>query len=248
MRPARPGAPLALAAVSAVAAAGCCRLFGDAGWVVPVFAAVAGAHSIGALTRRWSGRAAIAAHGAALTLLLAESVAGHSAYGVPTPATVTALGRAVGRAPDALRAAIVPAPSIPELLVWVAAGLWIAAAVADGLAQRRRAGLLAVLPLTVFPVVVAALGTDRLRATLTFALAVATALYAALDRAAALPTASARLLRPARPLRPAGIPAGWASVLRRDRRILGVAGPALAVGLAAVVLGPVVPGVGRAVV
>ena len=66
-----------------------------------VAVAVAGAHAVGALSRRWSGRAALAAHVGALTLLLAETVGGHTAYGIPTPATFTALGRAIGRAPEA---------------------------------------------------------------------------------------------------------------------------------------------------
>ena len=223
----------ALVAVSGVAGAGCARLFGDAGWVVPVFVAVAGAHTVGALTRRWSARAAGAAHGAGLALLLAESVGGHTAYGIPTPATMSALGRAVSRAPDALRAAIAPAPTTPELILLVVAGLWLAVAVADGLAHRRRAGLAAVLPLVVLPIVVAALGSDRLRAPLTFALAATIALYATVDRAAGLPAGHARLLRPAP---------------RRTLLRASLAGPALALGLAAVLLGPVVPGVGRAVV
>ncbi|MDQ1501715.1 MAG: hypothetical protein QOI86_5055, partial [Actinomycetota bacterium] len=235
-------ARLGLMGVSLVGAAGCCRLFGDAGWVVPVLAAVFGAHALGALGGRWTGRAALAAQAGGLALLLAESVGGHTAHGLPTPATLTALVRVAARAPDALRAAIVPAPTTPELLVWVVAGLWIATATADALARRRRAGLSAVLPLAVFPVVVAALGTGRQRAPLTFAFAAATALYAALDRAAALPVTHALVLRP--PPATAGrglhrfIPGG----------VPGRAGPALAVGLAAVVLGPVVPGLGRAVV
>ncbi|MDQ1504150.1 MAG: hypothetical protein QOD57_1877 [Actinomycetota bacterium] len=235
-------ARLGLMAVSLVGAAGCCRLFGDAGWVAPVLAAVVGAHALGALGGRWTGRAALAAQAGGLALLLAESVGGHTAHGLPTPATLTALVRVAARAPDALRAAIVPAPTTPELLVWVVAGLWIATATADALARRRRAGLSAVLPLAVFPVVVAALGTGRQRAPLTFAFAAATALYAALDRAAALPVTHALVLRP--PPATAGrglhrfIPGG----------VPGRAGPALAVGLAAVVLGPVVPGLGRAVV
>ncbi len=187
----------ALAVVSAVTAAGCCRLFADAGWVWPVLAAVAGAHAVGAITDRWSVRAAVATHGAVLGLLLVIGVGGHTAYGLPTPASLAALGRAAAGAPEALRAAIVPAPTTPELVGLVVAGLWIATATADGLARRRPAGLLAVLPLAVFPVVVAALGTARLRAPLTFAFAAATALYAVLDRSASLPPA-ARPLRPAR--------------------------------------------------
>ncbi|HEY0400238.1 MAG TPA: transglutaminase domain-containing protein, partial [Acidimicrobiia bacterium] len=108
---------------------------------------------------------------------------------------------------------------------------------------------------------------------MTFAFAAATALYAALDRAAALPVTHALSLRP--PPATAGrglhrfIPGGvlgWAgsalvvgpAVPRRRRRVAAdrhphqgralAVGPALAVGLAAVVLGPVVPGLGRAVV
>jgi len=248
MRSARRGAPLALAAVSAVAAAGSCRLFGDAGWVVPVFAAVAGAHAVGALTGRWSGRAALAAQAGGLILLLTGSVGGHAAYGLPTPASVAALGRAIGRAPDALRVAIVPASTTPELILWVVAGLWTATAVADGLARRRRrAGLAAVLPLGVFPVVVAALGTDHLRTPLTFGFAAAVALYAAVDRAGARPTTRAVLLRS--PFAPAARRARSAfAPARRAWSPFAVAGPAVAVGLAAVVLGPVMPGVGRAIV
>jgi len=263
VRPARRGARLALASVSAVAAAGCCRLFGDAGWMVPVAAAVAGAAGIGAVTARRPARVAVAAHSAGLAVLLALSVGGHTAYALPTPATLTALWRAAGRAPEALRAAIVPAPATPELVLAVVVPLWIATAVADALARRRRAGLGAVVPLCVFPVVVAALGSNRFRLPLTFGFATAAALYAALDRLAALPPAEARPLRPAptrrslflsggglsprrrAPRAPAAGPGGAGSLRRRAG---GLAGPAVAVGVAALVLGPLVPGIGRAVV
>jgi transglutaminase-like putative cysteine protease len=228
---------VALLAVSTAAAAGCARLFDGAGWVVPAMIAVAGAHGVGVVTRRWPVGAVVAGQGAGLLVLLAERVGGHTAYGVPTPASFTALARAAGRAPEAFRAAIVPAPTSPELVLLVVGGLWIAVAAADGLARRRRAGLLAVVPLTAFPVVVAALGTGRGRVPLTFAFAAATALYAALDRRAALPGIEAAPLRPG--------PAGGS---RCRRGVLGLAGPALAVGAAAVVLGPVMPGIGRAVV
>jgi transglutaminase-like putative cysteine protease len=249
--------PLALAAVSAAAAAGCCRLFGDAGWIVPVVAAVGGAHAVGALTARRPAGVAAAVHTGGLAVLLAISVGGHTAYGLPTPATVTALARALGRSPEALRAAIVPAPTTPELILPVVAGLWIATAVADGLARRRRAGLLAALPLAVFPVVVAALGTGHGRALLTFAFAAAVALYAGLDRAGGLPTSEARMPgRAGRRARRAVVLSGGSALatvrVRKGRavgpRALGLAGPVLAAGAAAVVLGPLVPGIGRAVV
>jgi transglutaminase-like putative cysteine protease len=238
VRPARHGPAIALAAVSAVAAAGCCRLFDGSGWLVPVFGAVVGAFVVSVLTARWSGRVAMAAHGAGLLVLLAERVGGHVAYGVPTPATVAALGRAAGRAPDAFRAAIVPAPATPELILIVVAAVWIATAAAHWLAERRRAGLVAVLPLTAFPLIVAALGTGRLRAALTFAFAAAIALFAVVERNAGLPAVGATLVRAA--------PRRHGRAVLRSRS--GLAWPLLAVGLAAVALGPVVPGVGRAVV
>ncbi|MEW6476850.1 MAG: transglutaminaseTgpA domain-containing protein, partial [Actinomycetota bacterium] len=216
------------------------------------FGAVAGAHAVGAVTRRWPAGAVAGAHCFGLLLLLAERVGGHTAYGVPTPATLSALVRAAGRAPEALRAAIVPAPTTPELILLVVSGLWVAAAGADWLARRRRAGLPAVLPLATLPVLVAALGTGRWRIPLTFAFATATALYAALDRATALPTLEAVPLRragraAARSGRTAGIFAAWTAGRPPPRR-LGVAGPVLVIGVAAVVVGPIVPGIGRAVV
>jgi transglutaminase-like putative cysteine protease/uncharacterized protein (DUF58 family) len=244
----------ALAAISLLAATGCARLFEGAGWVVPALVAVVGAHVVGGLTRRWPVGVAAGAHAAGLLLLLAERVGGHTAYGVPTPATFTALARAAGRAPEALRAAIVPAPTLPELILLVVTGLWVAAAVADGLARRRRAGLLAVLPLAAFPVLVAALGTGRGRIPLTFVFGAGTALYAAVDRAARLPAIEAVLLRPPAPgparARLGGrfaAPGFLTGSARRYRRV-GVAGPAVAVGLAAALFGPVVPGIGQAVV
>ena len=223
----------ALALVSFVAAAECARLFEGSGWIVPALAAVAGAHAVGSLTRRSSVGTVVAAQGAALFVLLAERVGGQTAYGVPTPATLTALARAVGRAPEAFRVSIVPAPTTPELVLLVIGGMWIAVAAADGVARRRGPGLLAVVPLSAFPVLVAALGTGRGRIPFTFAFAAVTALYAAVDRRAALPSIEAVPLRPAR---------------NRRGGVFGVAGPAVAVGAAAVVLGPVMPGIGRAIV
>ena len=256
MQPARRDPALARAAVAAAAAAGGCRLFSDPGWVIPVALAVAGALGAGAGLRRVGSGWSVVAQAAGLTVLLAETVGRHTAYGIPTPATVTALLRVAGRAPDALRAAIVPAPASPELLLLVVAGLWVATAAADGLARRTRAGLAAVLPLAVFPVVVAALGTGRGRVPLTFAFAAATALYAAVTRAAGLPATEARPLRPAAGRRSVLLSRGSALAGRRTGKDQprgasasgAAAGPALVLGVAAVLLGPLVPGMGEAVV
>ncbi|MGH9000634.1 MAG: hypothetical protein ACRDY7_14745, partial [Acidimicrobiia bacterium] len=146
-------------AVSAVAVAGYSRLFADAGWMVPAALAVAGAHLVGAATGAWRWTRAVAAHALALAVLLAGTVGGSTVAGLPTVATVERLGTAVSDAGGAFRSAIVPAPTTPELILWVVAGTWVCAAISQRLARRRPASLGAAVPLVVIQVLVAVLGT-----------------------------------------------------------------------------------------
>ena len=214
-------AALALVLVSAVTAAGFGRLFADAGWLVPAALAVAGAHGTGFLTRRWFGRVALVVHLAGLGTLLAATIG--------PGRLVVALGDAL----RAFRAAIVPAPTTPELILWIVAGTWVCVALADRLARRRPLSLAAVLPLTVIHVVVAVLGTDRHAALTSFAFAAAVTFYAVRSRTAGLPRGHARVLIG---------PRRRASCSNRHRPVLTGAGAALAAGTATLVLGPIVPG------
>jgi transglutaminase-like putative cysteine protease len=225
MRTTRSRSALALAGTSAAAAAGYARLFADAGWVLPVGAAVLGAHSVATVTRRWSWPRAAAAQLGALLLLLAWVVGGHTVAGLPTPATFSGLGQAAAHTVDAFRAAIVPAPSTPELVLLAAAGTWVCAAVADGLARRRQAGLLSVVPLVVVHAFVATLGTSRWRPLTAFAFAGAVCAFAVVEQAEGLPRGWA-VSRSPRPYRPA----------------LASSALAVVVATAALALGPVVPG------
>lgn len=225
MRTTRSRSALALAATSAAAAAGYARLFADAGWVLPVGAAVLGAHSVAAVTRRWSWPRAAAAQLGSLLLLLAWAVGGHTVAGLPTPATLSGLGEAAAHTVDAFRAAIVPAPSTPELVLLAAAGTWVCAAVADGLARRRQAGLLSVVPLVVVHAFVATLGTPRWRPVTAFAFAGAVCAFAVVERAEGMPRGWA-VSRSPRPCRPA----------------LASSALAVVVATAALALGPMVPG------
>jgi transglutaminase-like putative cysteine protease len=214
----------ALAAVSAVTAFGYSRVFSDGGWMIPVALAVIGAHGVEAVTRRWSWPQAALAHAGALFMLVVWVAGGE---GFPTPDTPTRLGEAVARSVDALRSSVVPAPSTPELLLWAVAGMWGCAAVADGLAHRRRAGLLAVVPLVLVYAVVAALGTDRFRLATSFAFVAAVCLFVAIERVEALPAGRARTGRP------------WAPA---SRPAVAGAVSALVVATIAVATAPVVPG------
>ncbi|MGH8976420.1 MAG: transglutaminaseTgpA domain-containing protein, partial [Acidimicrobiia bacterium] len=195
--------------------------------VVPVALAVIGAHGVEAATRRWSWPRAAAAQAGGLALLLCWAVGGHTLalVGLPTPATLSRLGDVAAHTVDAFRAGIVPAPATPELVLLSAAGIWVCAAVADGLARRRRVGLLSVVPLVVVHAFVATLGTSRWRPLTTFAFAGAVCGFAVVDRAEGMPRGWA-VSRSARPCRPV------------------LAGSALAVmvATAALVLGPVLPG------
>jgi transglutaminase-like putative cysteine protease len=222
MREQRGDAALALALVSAVTVAGVGRLFADGGWILPAALAVAGAHGTGLLTRRWPGGRAVLAHAAALGALLTATVG--------PGRLVVALGDAL----RAFRAAIVPAPTTPELILWTVAGTWICVAVADRLARRRPLGLAAVLPLAVIHVVVTVLGTDRSAALSSFAFAAAVTFYAVRSRTASLPRGHARVLIPA--------PGAAPPARNRPRPVLTGAGAALVAGTATLILGPIVPG------
>ncbi|MDQ3943980.1 MAG: hypothetical protein M3357_02250, partial [Actinomycetota bacterium] len=79
--PARRNSSLvALGCLSAVATLGFARLFGEASWLLPALLAVAGAHGIGAATRRWPAPLALIASSLALALLIANVVAGHTTF------------------------------------------------------------------------------------------------------------------------------------------------------------------------
>jgi transglutaminase-like putative cysteine protease len=224
----RSGSVLALAALSAVATLGFARLFGDASWMLPVLLAAVGAHAVGAATRRWPGALSLAASTVALALLVCAVVAGHTTfYGLPTHATLDALGRAWAAGLDAFRNAVAPTPVTPGLLLLSVGGTWLCATAADWLAFRGEAILTALVPPFVLYVLAAALGTKGLQLPTTFAFVVAALLFVATHHAAGLPTAWFAGRTP-----PPGL----------TRLAMGAAPVALLVAAAGLVLGPSLPG------
>ena len=224
----RSGSLVALAALSAAATLGLARLFGESSWALPVLFAVIGAHGVGALTRRWPAGLAVAASAIALALLTANVVAGHTTfYGLPTAATLDALGRAWTAGIDGFRNAVAPTDVTPGLLLLGVCGTWLCATAADWLAFRADATLTAIVPPFVLYVVAAALGTAGLQLPTTFAFVVASLIFVATHHAAGLPTAWFAGRTP-----PPGV----------ARLALGGAPVALLVAAAAVVLGPSLPG------
>jgi transglutaminase-like putative cysteine protease len=211
-----------------VAALGYARLFADSSWVLPALVAVVGAHGLGALTRRWPTALAFLASVAGLVLLLCWVVAGHTTFfGLPTQATLDALGQAWQSGIEAFRDTVAPTAVTDGLLLLAVGGTWVCATAADWLAFRAEATLTAIVPLFVLYVVSAALGTAGLQAPVTFAFVVTALIFVATHHAAALPTAWFAGRTP-----PPGL----------VRMALGGAPVAVVVALAGLVLGPSLPG------
>ncbi|HVW31885.1 MAG TPA: DUF3488 and transglutaminase-like domain-containing protein [Acidimicrobiia bacterium] len=224
----RSGSLLTLTTLSVVATLGFARLFNDASWVLPVMLAAVGAHLVGALTRRTPVPVALVVSAVALGLLLCGVVAGHTTfYGLPTEATLSALGRAWSAGLDSFRNAVAPTKVTPGLLLLSVGGTWVCAAAADWLAFRADATLTAILPPFVLFVMGAALGKDGFQLPTTFVFVVAALLFVAANHAAGLPRAwfSGR-----------GSPPGL------TRLAMGAAPVALVVAGAGLVLGPNLPG------
>jgi transglutaminase-like putative cysteine protease len=224
----RNGSLVALGALSGVAALGFARLFGDSTWVLPALVAVLGAHGLGALTRRWPAVLALVASVVGMALLLCWVVAGHTTFfGLPTQATLTALGGAWEDGIDGFRNAVAPTPVTSGLLLLAVGGTWLCATAADWLAFRAEATLTAIVPPFVLYVVSAALGTAGLKGPVTFAFVVTALIFVATHHAAALPTAWFAGRTP-----PPGL----------VRMALGGAPVAVVVAVAGLVLGPSLPG------
>ena len=224
----RHGSLVALGALSGVAALGYARLFADSSWVLPALVAVVGAHGLGALTRRWPTGLAFLASLAGLVLLLCWVVAGHTTFfGLPTEATLTALGQAWESGIEGFRDTVAPTAVTDGLLLLAVGGTWVCATAADWLAFRAEATLTAIVPLFVLYVVSAALGTAGLQGPVTFAFVVTALIFVATHHAAALPTAWFAGRTP-----PPGL----------VRMALGGAPVAVVVAVAGLVLGPSLPG------
>lgn len=155
-----PGAALTL--TTAVATLSFTRVFGDTTDVIPALGAALGAHLISRLSHEygWSFVTSAAALGGSLILAGAWGIeASTTAWGVPTPETLGALGNDLAEGFGQVRTAEVPIFDEPGIVAIVTAIAWLAGIAADGVAFRSRAVLSAVIPALTLFTLTSSLGT-----------------------------------------------------------------------------------------
>ena len=156
-------APLALAALSAVAALSLGRVVDSSRFVLPVLGAALLPHALGALGRRrsWSVWIAVAATllGLAVFVVLALEPS-TTTFGLPGADTWRVLDRQLTNGWQLLRTAPAPAPATDGAILLAVIAVWCMAAIADWAAFRRQATLGAIAPALVFFVWTSTLGTS----------------------------------------------------------------------------------------
>ncbi|MBI2168973.1 MAG: transglutaminase domain-containing protein [Actinobacteria bacterium] len=170
---------VALAALTAVAAASFVRVFTEPSSVVPALVGGLLAHVIPRLAdRRWSplatGIALVGSAGLAAAWTVAPST---TVLGIPTGETFQVLGERFSDGFGALRDARVPIGPHSGIVLVAAAGAFCAGLAADWVAFRARAVLSAAIPAATLFTLTATLGEDRLEAPLTAAFVVAALLF-----------------------------------------------------------------------
>ena len=230
VRRARIVAPLALAALSVVAALSLGRVVDSSRFVLPVLGAALLPHAFGTLVR-WRGWSvwigwALAVVGLAVYVVVALETS-TTTLGLPGADTWHALETQFSGGWHLLRTAPAPAPTTDGAILLAVLAVWFMAAVADWLAFGRQTALAAVSPALVFFVWTSTLGTDDEQLLLTVAFCVATGAFVLAQNLALLDQRRSWLVsqRGARPhwLAPAAV----------------LGGAAIAVAL---VVAPLVPG------
>ncbi len=220
VRRARLVAPLALAALSAVAALSLGRVVDDSRFVVPVVAAALLPHALGALVR-WRGWSVwigwlLAAVGLVVYVVVALE-ASTTTLGLPGSDTWHALDTQLSGGWHLLRTAPAPAPTTDGAILLAVLAVWCMAALADWLAFSRQTALAAVSPALVFFVWTSTLGTDDAQLLLTVAFCVTTGAFVLAQNVALLDQRRSWLVsqRGARPhwLAPAALLGGAAIVV-----------------------------------
>lgn len=143
------GPELALAGLSLLTVVGMSRLFLDATTVVPAVLGVVAAHVMASFMRRISAAGPLVAGAAAggLIALVVWSVAGHTtAWGLPTPTSITFVVAELSSAWDQFGDVRAPAEATPGFVAGVVAAGWLAAWSADTFAFRLHARFEAVAP------------------------------------------------------------------------------------------------------
>lgn len=178
---------LLLLAVTLVAVSGFARLFEDRAAVGPLLVAAVGAHLVGAVARRrgWGALPTTAVTLAAFVVEASVVLYPHtSAYGIPTPATLDAVGHDLTQAWHLFGDVRAPAPRYRGFLLASSLTLWVAVSLADWAAFRLRTVAEAVLPAGAVFVFTTLLGRGRGGVALTALLVASVLAFAAAQRAA----------------------------------------------------------------
>ena len=229
------GTELALVAVTAAAALGLARLFADWSFAPPVLLAVLGGHAVAWACRRFGlGLAASAAVSAAgLALAVAWLVEIHTTtLLLPGPATWQAVADDLRVAWERFGDVKAPTPPLRGFVLAAVAGAWLAATTSDFFAFRMRARFEAMAPAFTLFVFGAILGADKLRLPVTALYLATIVAYALFSEASRQSRATSWFAGRARD--------GDSSILRTGAVLGGVA------VVAAVVIGPNLPGAGSA--
>jgi transglutaminase-like putative cysteine protease len=219
MRRARFLAPIALVALSVVAALSLGRVVDSSRFVLPVVGAALLPHALGAVVR-WRGWPVWIGWTLAVVGLVVYVVVGlePSTLGSGFPAdTWHALDTQLSGGWHLLRTAPAPAPTTDGAILLAVLAVWLMAALADWLAFRRQTALAAISPALVFFVWTSTLGTDDHQLLLTAAFCVATGAFVLAQNLALLDQRRSWLVsqRGARPhwLTPATVLGGAAIVV-----------------------------------
>lgn len=230
-RSAAPQATLALAALTATVAVGMGRLFAGGSYLLPLLAAAAAAHAAMWAGRRLAlplalgGPAAVGGVAVAAAWLLFPET---TTYGVPGPATLDAARRSLADAWGLFGDVVAPAPATDGFVLAAMVGVAVTAVLADWAAFRMRVLFEAVVPSFTLFVFTATLGDPRYRATMVALYLGSLLLFLVVHRAALESEGAAWFASRSR---------GGAGALVR-----GAAGLGLVAVVAAVVLGPRLPG------
>ncbi len=220
VRRARIVAPLALAALSVVAALSLGRVVDSGRFVLPVIGAALLPHALGALVR-WRGWSvwvgvALAAVGLVVYVVVALETS-TTTFGLPGSGTWHTLETQLDGGWHLLRTAPAPAPATDGAILLAVLAVWVMAALADWLAFTRTTALAATSPALVFFVWTSTLGTDESQLLLTVGFCVAAGVFVLAQNLALLDQRRSWLVsqRGARPhwLAPAALLGGAAIVV-----------------------------------
>jgi transglutaminase-like putative cysteine protease len=180
VRHARFAAPLALAALSVVAALSLGRVVDSSRFVLPVLGAALLPHAIGAVVRgrgwsSWIGWV-LAAVGLAVYVVVALEPS-TTTFGIPGAGTWQAIDGQLSGGWHLLRSAPAPAPTTDGAILLSVLAVWCMATFADWLAFGRHTALAAVAPALVFFVWTSTLGTDHVQLLLTAGFCAATGAF-----------------------------------------------------------------------